>query len=93
MVNKPLMETKQCFVCGRREPEKQSGVDRKIDKDSHLYLDILKRDDRFISVLGDKETGVETYLCLCGICDRLVSEYEEVCSEKSSLQSEIEFRY
>ena len=34
----------------------------------------------------------DEFRSFCKICDRLVTEYEEVCKEKKSLQLEIEFR-
>ena len=74
-------ENKVCFVCGKITEEEEF-VKRKIDKDSSIYLEILKHvlDFNF------------EFKSFCKICDRLATEFEEVSKEKRSLRLEIEFR-
>ena len=84
-----MEDGKQCYICGKVEDIKVI-VERRIEKESHLYKDILQRSEKYKSSAGDVRQ--ESFLSLCQFCDRLVSEYEEVCREKQSLQSEIEFK-
>ena len=75
-------EDKVCFVCGKITEEEEEFMKRKIDKDSTLYMEILK------NVL-DFNLDFKSF---CKICDRLATEFEEVSKEKKSLRLEIEFR-
>ena len=75
------MRGKSCLVCGKEEDE--TAVKRRVDTEAHWYLEILKQ------VLGDEH---EEFQSFCNICDRLVSEFEDVSKEKKSIQLELEFR-
>ena len=75
-------EDKVCFVCGKITEEEEEFMKRKIDRDSTLYMEILK------NVL-DFNLDFKSF---CKICDRLATEFEEVSKEKKSLRLEIEFR-
>ena len=75
------MGEKSCLVCGKVEDE--ACVKRRVERDSHCYQEVLKQ------VLSENQ---EEFQSLCKICDRLVTEFEEVSKEKKSLQLELQFR-
>ena len=77
------MREKSCLVCGKQDEDAGPGVKRRVETESYWYREILKQ------VLEDNH---EEFQSFCTICDKLVSEYEEVSKEKKSIQLELEFR-
>lgn len=68
-----------CLVCGKAG----EGVSREIDQGAAWFLEILK------NVIGEEFDQFQTF---CNICDRLISEFEEISKEKRSLKQQIELR-
>ena len=75
------MREKSCLVCGKQDEDK--GVRRRVETESYWYREVLKQ------VLDDNHDEFQSF---CTICDKLVTEYEEVSKEKKSIQLELEFR-
>ena len=69
------------MVCGKQDEDK--GVRRRVETESYWYREVLKQ------VLDDNHDEFQSF---CTICDKLVTEYEEVSKEKKSIQLELEFR-
>jgi len=68
-----------CLVCGKVG----EGVSREVDQEAAWFLEVLK------DVIGDDFDQFQTF---CNICDRLISEFEEISIEKRSLKQEIQLR-
>ena len=77
------MREKSCLVCGKQDEDAGPGVKRRVETESYWYREVLKQ------VLDDNHDEFQSF---CTICDKLVSEYEEVSKEKKSIQLELEFR-
>ena len=77
------MREKSCLVCGKPDEDAGPGVKRRVETESYWYREVLKQ------VLDDNHDEFQSF---CTICDKLVSEYEEVSKEKKSIQLELEFR-
>jgi len=68
-----------CLVCGKVG----EGVRREVDQEAAWFQEVLKE------VIGEDFDQFQTF---CNICDRLVSEFEEVTREKRSIKQEIQLR-
>ena len=78
-----------CLVCGKLVGG--GGSQRVLEEESALYTDILinNRDIKNINL------GINTLSklhWLCSICDRLVSQYEEISTEQRSIRAQLEER-
>ena len=74
-----------CLVCGKLSGG--GGSQRVVEEESALYTDILisNRDNNHINTLSSLHW-------LCSICDRLVSQYEEISTEQRSIRAQLEER-
>ena len=75
-----------CLVCGKLGGN-GGGSQRVVEEESALYTDILisNRDNNHINTLSSLHW-------LCSICDRLVSQYEEISTEQRSIRAQLEER-
>ena len=78
-----------CLVCGKLGSG--GGSQRVLEEESALYTDILvNRDNNHINFSANTLSGVHW---LCSICDRLVSQYEEISTEQKSIRAQLEERF
>ena len=74
-----------CLVCGKLGGG--GGSQRVVEEESALYTDILNgRENGHINTLSSLHW-------LCSICDRLVSQYEEISTEQKSIRAQLEERF
>ena len=78
-----MEDGRQCYICGKEENVKVT-VERRIEKESHLYKDILQRSEKYKSSAGD--VSQESFLSLCQFCDRR-SPSTRRCEGRNSLFS------
>ena len=81
--------TDGCLVCGKLGGG-GSGSQRVLEEESALYTDILNRDNNHIDF---SVNTLSTLHWLCNICDRLVSQYEEISTEQKSIRAQLEERF
>jgi len=76
-----------CLVCGKLGGG--GGSQRVLEEESALYTDILNRDNNHIDF---SVNALSSLHWLCNICDRLVSQYEEISTEQKSIRAQLEER-
>lgn len=74
-----------CLVCGKLGGG--GGSQRLLEEESAFYTDILNRDN------NNHIDTLSSLHWLCNICDRLVSQYEEISIEQKSLRAQLEERF
>ena len=77
-----------CLVCGKLGGG--GGSQRVLEQESALYTDILNRDNNHIDFSVNTLSSLHW---LCNICDRLVSQYEEISAEQKSIRAQLEERF
>jgi len=70
---------RSCLVCGKVG----EGVSREVDQEATWFQEIVKE------VIGEDFDQFQTF---CNICDRLISEFEQISIEKRSIKEEIQLR-